>query len=36
MTMMSLVELLAFNFAVLLPVFAEQTFHGTGGTYGLM
>jgi MFS family permease len=34
--MMSLVGLLAFNFAVLLPVFASQTFHGTGGTYGLM
>ncbi|WP_327140477.1 MFS transporter [Nocardia sp. NBC_01327] len=36
LTMMALVGLLAFNFAVLLPVLAEQTFHGSGGTYGLM
>jgi MFS family permease len=36
LTMMSLVGLLAFNFAVLLPVFASQDFHGSGGTYGLM
>jgi MFS family permease len=34
--MMSLVGLLAFNFAVVLPVFARDTFHGTGGTYGLL
>jgi MFS family permease len=36
LTMMSLVGLLAFNFAVVLPVFARQDFHGSGGTYGLM
>ena len=36
LTMMSLVGLLAFNFAVILPVFASKTFHGSGGTYGLM
>jgi MFS family permease len=36
LTMMALVGLLAFNFAVILPVFASQTFHGSGGTYGLM
>ncbi len=34
--MMSLVGLFAFNFAVVLPVFAKDTFHGTGGTYGLL
>ena len=34
--MMSLVGLLAFNFSVVLPVFAKDTFHGTGGTYGLL
>ena len=34
--MMSLVGLFAFNFAVVLPVFAKETFHGTGGTYGLL
>src|SRR5580700_5023084 len=34
--MMSMVGLLAFNFAVVLPVFAKDTFHGTGGTYGLL
>ncbi|MGC2485492.1 MAG: MFS transporter [Acidimicrobiales bacterium] len=34
--MMSLVGLLAFNFSVILPVFAKSTFHGSGGTYGLM
>ena len=34
--MMSVVGLLAFNFAVILPVFAKETFHGTGGTYGLL
>jgi MFS family permease len=34
--MMSVVGLLAFNFAVILPVFAKDTFHGSGGTYGLL
>jgi MFS family permease len=34
--MMSVVGLLAFNFAVILPVLAKDTFHGTGGTYGLL
>ena len=34
--MMSVVGLLAFNFAVVLPVFAKDTFHGTAGTYGLL
>ncbi|HEY1832398.1 MAG TPA: MFS transporter [Acidimicrobiales bacterium] len=34
--MMLLVGLLAFNFAVVLPVFAKETFHGSGGTYGLL
>src|SRR5271163_1984854 len=36
LVMMSVVGLLAFNFAVILPVFAKDTFHGTGGTYGLL
>ena len=36
LSMMSVVGLLAFNFAVVLPVFAKETFHGTGGTYGLL
>jgi MFS family permease len=36
LTMMSLVGLLAFNFAVILPVLASKAFHGTGGTYGLL
>jgi MFS family permease len=36
LTMMSLIGLFAFNFAVVLPVFAIKDFHGTGGTYGLM
>jgi MFS family permease len=36
LTMMSLIGLLAFNFAVVLPVFATKDFHGGGGTYGLM
>ncbi len=36
LAMMALVGLLAFNFAVILPVFARQTFHGSGGTYGLL
>jgi len=34
--MMALVGLLAFNFAVILPVLAKKTFYGDGGTYGLM
>jgi MFS family permease len=33
--MMLLVGLLAFNFSVILPVLAKDTFHGSGGTYGL-
>jgi MFS family permease len=36
LAMMSLVGLLAFNFAVVLPFFATEDFHGTGGTYGLL
>jgi len=36
LVMMALVGLLAFNFAVILPVMASRTFHGSGGTYGLM
>jgi MFS family permease len=34
--MMSLVGLLAFNFPVILPLLASGTFHGGGGTYGLL
>ena len=34
--MMAVVGLLAFNFSVVLPVFAKDTFHGTGGTFGLL
>jgi MFS family permease len=34
--MMLVVGLLAFNFGVVLPVFAKDTFHGSGGTYGLL
>jgi predicted MFS family arabinose efflux permease len=34
--MMALVGLLAFNFPVILPVLASRTFHGNGGTYGLL
>jgi len=34
--MMSVVGLLAFNFGVILPVLARDTFHGNGGTYGLL
>jgi MFS family permease len=34
--MMSVVGLLAFNFGVILPVLAKDTFHGGGGTYGLL
>jgi MFS family permease len=33
---MSVVGLFAFNFSVVLPVFAKDTFHGTAGTYGLL
>jgi MFS family permease len=33
--MMLVVGLLAFNFGVVLPVFAKDAFHGNGGTYGL-
>jgi MFS family permease len=36
LVMMALVGLLAFNFSVILPVLASDTFHGTGGTYGLL
>jgi MFS family permease len=36
LAMMALVGLLAFNFAVVLPVLAKDTFHGTGGTYSLL
>ena len=32
----ALVGLLSFNFAVILPVLAKYTFHGSGGTYGLL
>jgi MFS family permease len=34
--MMLVVGLLAFNFAVIMPVLAKDTFHGNGGTYGLL
>lgn len=36
LVMMLIVGLLAFNFAVILPVLARDTFHGSGGTYGLL
>jgi MFS family permease len=36
LVMMALVGLLAFNFSVVLPVLAKETFHGSGGTYGLL
>ena len=36
LAMMSLVGLLAFNFAVVLPVLARDDLHGGGGTYGLI
>lgn len=36
LAMMALVGLLAFNFAVILPVLAQQRFAGGGGTYGLL
>ncbi len=34
--MMALAGLLAFNFPVILPVLASDTFHGNGGSYGLL
>ncbi len=34
LVMMALVGLLAFNFAVILPVLAKKTFHGTGEPTG--
>jgi MFS family permease len=34
--MMAVVGLLSFNFSIILPVLASETFHGSGGTYGLM
>lgn len=34
LTMMAIVGLLAFNFLVVLPVFARDTFGGSGGSYG--
>jgi MFS family permease len=36
LVMMGLVGLLAFNFTVVLPVFARDDFDGSGGTYGLL
>jgi len=36
LVMMALVGLLAFNFSVILPVLADDTFSGSGGTYGLL
>jgi MFS family permease len=36
LAMMAIAGLLSFNFAVILPVLAKVTFHGSGGTYGLM
>ena len=36
LAMMALVGLLSFNFAVILPVLASDTFHGHGGLYGLL
>jgi MFS family permease len=36
LVMMALVGLLSFNFAVILPVLAKDTFGGNGGTYGLL
>jgi MFS family permease len=36
LVMMALVGLLSFNFAVILPVLARDTIHGSGGTYGLL
>lgn len=34
--MMAAVGLLSFNFGVVLPLLARDTFHGNGGTYGLL
>jgi MFS family permease len=36
LAMMALVGLLAFNFAVALPLFTRDDLHGGGGTYGLL
>jgi MFS family permease len=36
LTMMALVGLVAFNFNVVLPLLARITYHGSGGTYGLL
>jgi MFS family permease len=36
LVMMAVVGLLSFNFSVILPVFASETFSGSGGTYGLL
>jgi MFS family permease len=36
LAMMALVGVLSLNFAVILPVLADDTFKGGGGTYGLM
>ena len=36
LAMTSFVGLLAFNFPVVLPLLANDTFHGNGGTYGLL
>ncbi|NMO03049.1 MFS transporter [Gordonia sp. TBRC 11910] len=36
LAMMALVGLVSFNFPVILPVFAQSTFHGTGTTYSLL
>lgn len=36
LAMTSFVGLLAFNFGVVLPLLADRTFHGSGGTYGLL
>jgi MFS family permease len=36
LVMMALVGLLSFNFSVILPLLASDTFHASGGTYGLL
>ena len=36
LAMMALIGLLSFNFGVIIPVLAKDTFHGSGGTYGLL
>jgi MFS family permease len=36
LAMMALVGLLSFNFPVILPLLAKDTFHSGGGTYGLL